>query len=92
MKLSFGFGGKAPPRDEAAADRMKQAVRIALGLSDDVALSVNEIACADPACPVLETIVLIMEPGKKTRAAKAHGSLAGMGADEMKAAFGRREE
>jgi hypothetical protein len=82
--LRFGFGRKEE-RDPAAVEAIKRNVRAALTLDDDVAISINEIACADPACPVLETIILIMEPGKKTRAVKVHGALAGLSADEIRA-------
>ncbi len=84
--LRFGFG-KKQERDPAAAEAMKRNARAALALADDVAISINEIACADPVCPVLETIILIMEPGKKTRAVKIHGAMDGMGADEIRAAL-----
>jgi hypothetical protein len=42
----------------------------ALGDSPGVSISVNEIACRDPACPGVETIILIMAPGQRTRACK----------------------
>ncbi|MBN9064228.1 MAG: hypothetical protein BGP06_10875 [Rhizobiales bacterium 65-9] len=84
--LRFGFGRKEE-RDPALTERLKADVRAALSLSEDVALSISEIACADPACPVLETIVLIMEPGKKTRACKAHGAINAMSVEELRAAL-----
>lgn len=84
--MRLAFGGKKE-RDPAASERMKMVAREALGLADDVALSINEIACADPACPVLETIILIMEPGRKTRAVKAHGAIESMSAEELRVAI-----
>ena len=84
--LRFGFG-KKDQRDPAVVERMKAVAREALDLSEDVALSINEIQCADPACPVLETIILIMEPGKKTRACKAHGAIDAMDAEQLRAAL-----
>lgn len=38
--------------------------------AEDITVSVNEIDCNDPACPGVETVVLIIEKGKKTRACK----------------------
>lgn len=70
----FGFGKKSEREPERIA-ALKQSVREALALGDDVAVSINEIACADPACAVLETIILVMQPGHKTRAYKVHGAL-----------------
>lgn len=60
------------PEDSA---RVKGWVREALALGDDDTVTVNEIACTDPACPGLETVILVMRPGEATRAFKAPGSL-----------------
>ncbi|CAO4166869.1 hypothetical protein [Methylorubrum populi] len=58
-----------------AAARAKALIRPALGLTDADALSVNEIACADPGCPDVETVVLVMRSGEPTRALRIAGSL-----------------
>jgi hypothetical protein len=50
------------------AARLKQDLIAALGLGEADALAVNEIACADPGCPDLETVVLVMRAGVPTRA------------------------
>ena len=52
----------------AIASRLKRDLIAALGLSEADALAVNEIACADPGCPDMETIVLVMRAGAPTRA------------------------
>ena len=52
----------------AASARAKGLIGPALGLGPDDALSVNEIVCADPACPGVETVVLVMRVGEPTRA------------------------
>lgn len=57
-----------PERSELA--RVKTETREVLALSDDTTLAVNEIVCADPACPGTETIILVMIPGARTRALK----------------------
>ncbi|MGO4707410.1 hypothetical protein AB4072_16725 [Microvirga sp. 2MCAF38] len=66
--LKGALGSSKPNRD--VAERVKQWSRAALGGSPDIAFAVNEIACTDPACPGVETIILVMEPGVKTRACK----------------------
>jgi hypothetical protein len=53
-----------------AVDRVKDLARAALRVSPDTAFAVNEIACNDPGCPGIETVILVMEPGQKTRALK----------------------
>jgi hypothetical protein len=70
MRLGL-FGRKG--RDPAEAERAEAArrhVRALLALPEDTAVAVNEIVCADPACPGTETVILVMEPGRKTRAYK----------------------
>jgi len=63
-------GGDAKAEAKAAADRLKAQVREQLGLPEIAAIAVNEIICADPACPGTETVILVMKPGEKTRAYK----------------------
>lgn len=47
---------------------LKRDVTAALALGPEDAVTVNEIACPDPGCPDLETIILIMRVGEPTRA------------------------
>ncbi|CUA84845.1 hypothetical protein IMF23_12165 [Chelatococcus daeguensis] len=80
MALRFGLFGRKDGDDGArvALAALKERARIVLCLSDEATVAVNEIVCADPACPGLETVVLIMEPGRRTRAlkiAKAAGAV-----------------
>lgn len=63
-----------------AAARAKAELRPALALTEADALSVNEIACADPGCPDTETIVLVMRVGEPTRALRFRGPLDDLGA------------
>ena len=69
MRLGALWRGRPKPDSEAAA-RVKAWARAALDLAEETAFAVNEIACTDPACPGIETVILIMAPGEKTRAAK----------------------
>jgi hypothetical protein len=66
MRGSFGL----PKPDRQAVERVKELARSALQVSPDTAFAVNEIVCKDPGCPGLETVILVMEPGRKTRALK----------------------
>ncbi len=75
MRLGAFWRGR-PQQDSEAAARVKTWARAALGTSDETAFAVNEIACTDPACPGIETVILVMEPGKKTRALKVAKTLA----------------
>jgi hypothetical protein len=67
MGLGRLFGGRAgQPNPEAA--RIKVAALAILPRGSSV--TVNEILCPDPACPDLETVILVMREGAKTRAYK----------------------
>ena len=79
------FGGAAKP-DAAALARIKDKVRLILGLSEDVAIAVNEIICADPSCPGLETVILIMQPGTKTVAVKVQAAVENVSDEALTAA------
>ncbi|MCP4560930.1 MAG: hypothetical protein GY873_27720 [Bosea sp.] len=76
--MRFGLFGK-DKREAAGADaaaQVKRQVRELLGLPESAVIAVNEILCADPACPGTETVILVMKPGEKTRAFKAQMGLA----------------
>nr|WP_247654176.1 hypothetical protein [Microvirga sp. HBU67558] len=71
LRGSFGL----PKPDKQAVDRVKDLARTALQVLPDTAFAVNEIACNDPGCPGIETVILVMEPGRKTRALKVQKPL-----------------
>jgi hypothetical protein len=65
-----------PARPDAEdMERVRGWVRACLSLGEDDTVAVNEIACTDPACPGLETVILVMRKGEKTQAFKSPGSL-----------------
>ena len=66
LRGAFGL----PKPDRQAVDRVKELARAALQVPPDTAFAVNEIACNDPGCPGIETVILVMEPGRKTRVLK----------------------
>jgi hypothetical protein len=76
--MRFGLFGK-DKREVAGADasaQVKRQVRELLDLPENAVIAVNEILCADPACPGTETVILVMTPGEKTRAFKVQMGLA----------------
>lgn len=72
----FGKGGADKAQASEQAGRIKALVRELLGLPEAAAIAVNEIICADPACPGTETVILVMNPGEKTRAYKVQMAMA----------------
>ena len=71
LRGTFGL----PKPDREAVERVKGLARAALQPSPETAFAVNEIACNDPGCPGIETVILVMEPGQKTRALKVPKTL-----------------
>lgn len=72
----FGLFRKPSQADRDKAAAIKQMVRDILGLDEETTISVSEIQCGDPACPGTETVILVMQPGVKTKAHKVLAPLA----------------
>ena len=86
MSLRALLGLRGRP-ERTAIERVKALARAALGEAPEVSLAVNEIACDDPACPGVETVILVMEPGRRTRAAKVQKALEDVTAEDVAAAL-----
>jgi hypothetical protein len=70
--------GKKPPRDEAALARIRGWVSTALGNPEGLDLTISEVECADPACPGLETFILVLREGEATQAVKIKKPISGI--------------
>jgi hypothetical protein len=72
MRLGRLFDGwlGAPKPDREILNRVKGWAAATLESGPATAITVNEIVCTDPSCPGIETVVLVMAPGQKTRAYK----------------------
>jgi hypothetical protein len=81
-------GGRAKPEREAIARVKAWAIAI-LGGSADTTVAVNEIVCLDPGCPGTETVILMMQPGRKTRAAKVGKPIDEVTEDDVAEALAR---
>ena len=66
-----------------AVARIKAQTRQVLGLSDEVAISVSELACRDPGCADVETVVGILVMGEAPRIVKIHKPLLDVTASEL---------
>ena len=96
--MRFGLFGKAEARKgadakaeaKATAERLKAQVRELLGLPEMAAIAVNEIICADPACPGMETVILVMEPGRKTQAFKLQMAMPDVSRENLAQVLGDR--
>ncbi len=73
--------------DRAELERVRMLASEMLGLSAEAVIKVNEINCTDPACPGQETVILIMEPGTRTRAIKVPAPVEAVDADALRTAI-----
>ncbi|MGU3540772.1 hypothetical protein [Methylobacterium sp. A54F] len=69
----------------AQSARLKAEVGATLGLGPADAVNVNEIACPDPGCPDLETVVLVMRAGEPTRAFRIRKTVDGVDGEDLAA-------
>ena len=81
----FGRGRARP--DDGTRSRVEAWIREAGEFGPDVVLKLNEIVCADPACPGIETVVLVMRPGTRTQALKIGKPMAEITAEDVAAAL-----
>lgn len=88
MRLGlFGKGKAEKAQAGEAAARVKRQVRDLLRLPENAVIAVNEILCADPACPGTETVILVMNPGEKTKAFKAQHAMAELTREQLELAL-----
>ena len=66
----FGLFRKPSQAERDKATAIKGIVRELRGFGDETTVSVSEIQCGDASCPGTETVILIMQPGVKTKAYK----------------------
>jgi hypothetical protein len=53
--------------DPDHASAIKRWTREILRLGEDVVITVHEIACADPGCPLVETVIAVFEEQRTRR-------------------------
>jgi hypothetical protein len=83
----LGAFRKRPSPEAAVRARIAEIARRLGGFGPEVTLAVNEIACADPACPGTETVILVMVPGARSRACKVGKPLEAVTEQDVAAAL-----
>jgi len=81
---------RAPGYPEAI-DRLKAATREQLHLSNDIVISVTELACREPGCPDVETIIAILTVDKKPRMIRFRKRIVEIDGSELAAALRETE-
>lgn len=70
---------KPPVRDKAQLGRIREWARAVLDDPPGLDLTISEVECPDPACPGMETFILVMREGQPTVAAKIRKPMAEIG-------------
>lgn len=83
----FGIGGTRARAEDGARAAVAEWSRAEGGYGPETVVKVNEIVCADPACPGFETVILIMPPGRRTLAAKVAKPLAEVTPEDVRIAL-----
>lgn len=83
----FGIRAGRPSADAQTRAAIVGWTRAAGGLDPEAVVKVNEIVCADPACPGTETVILVMVPGRPARAVKVAGPMEGVTEAEVASAL-----
>ena len=87
MRFGLFRSSREPAPSSGAIERVKRWASATPGFAAGSAFTVNEIVCTDPSCPGTETVILIMEPGQKTRACKLAKALAEVTEQEVREAL-----
>lgn len=77
---------RSKSRDPHAADASRRLglwTREILSLSEEATVSITEIACGEPGCGGVETMVLVMRPGERTAGCKVKMALALVSRDDL---------
>ena len=65
------------------ARRIKKALREALGLSDDMTVTVTELACLEEGCPPVETAIGVLRPDAPQLQCKLHKPMDAVDAGDL---------
>lgn len=83
MPLGFRPGNPATPSPHLR--ELKETVRTLLGLDDDTAVMIRQLACTEPGCPPLETVVAVLPMNGSARRWTLHRPTDEITEDDLKA-------
>lgn len=79
--------GTGPRPDRTASARVKAWVAAALGPDDERTILVTELACTEPGCPPVETVIALLQEGEPQRW-KLHKPVATVTEHDVRTALG----
>ncbi|WP_405639409.1 hypothetical protein [Streptomyces sp. NBC_00019] len=85
MPLAFGPGHPATPSPHLR--KLKETVRILLDLDEDTAVVIRQLACTEPGCPPLETVVAALPMNGPARRWTLHQPTDDITEDDLRAAL-----
>ena len=74
----LGLFKRKPPADPAVTDRLKAWVSALMDLSDKDTIMLAELACHDPGCLDLETVITVIRTDRRRFALRFPGPIAGV--------------
>ncbi len=80
-------------RDERRAEALRRLKRAAGALfcaREEDHVMVNELACNEPGCPPIETVVALLRQGEPPWQVKVHKAVVDISDDDLLAAFGAK--
>ena len=72
----FGLFSRKPPADPVVTDRLKAWVAALMDLSDKDTIMLAELACHDPGCPDLETVITVIRTDRRRFVLRFPGPMA----------------
>ncbi len=81
------FAPKADPRRLTAIRMLKELARELFEATEHDGVSVVELACSEPGCPPLETVVAVLRPGSEPRQVKVHKAAVDVTEADLRAAL-----
>ena len=76
-----------PPGPSPQLRELKETVRALLGLDDDTAVLIRQLACTEPGCPPLETVVVVLPMEGDARRWTLHRPADQITEDDLRAAL-----
>jgi hypothetical protein len=84
--------GLRPPNRSTNLSGLKESVRRSLGLDDETSVLIRQLACTEPGCPPIETVVAVLPMDGPVRRWTLHCPVDEITPDELCALLHRSPE